>query len=210
MFPIYSVLICPNLKFSIPSLVLRSVHGLYDDFLLLFLLKRDIYDFRYFVLVWIYAFLANLFYFILSKTFHLNMDIMFFTFIMLSCYIFFFFSWSILKRGIHDMDCFICVSMHEFHLDLYFFLYYFSLLSWFDYFVYVFLTHCFTLGIHVLVCIGYGYWDLVVFRCLMSFSACGRMIRFRWVLWVLCKLCLRVLVVCITMFCHKIVKWWYC
>ena len=131
MFPIYSVLICPNLKFSIPSLVLRSVHGLYDDFLLLFLLKRDIYDFRYFVLVWIYAFLANLFYFILfyfifiyfiqnlSSKYGYHVFHFYYAFLL---YIYFFFSWFILKRGIHDMDCFICVSMHELHLDLFIYL----------------------------------------------------------------------------------------
>ena len=43
-----------------------------------------------FLQIYFILFYFILFLFILSKTFHLNTDIMFFTFIMLSCYIYIF------------------------------------------------------------------------------------------------------------------------
>ena len=87
------------------------------------------------------------------------------------------------KRG--DMTWIVsCVSMHELHLNIDFFIsfpYYLYLIILFIYFP----THYFTLGIHVLVRASYRYWDLIVYRCIISSFACDKMIRFRRVLWVL-------------------------
>ena len=87
------------------------------------------------------------------------------------------------KRG--DMTWIVsCVSMHELHLNIDSFIsfpYYLYLIILFIYFP----THYFTLGIHVLVRASYRYWDLIVYRCIISSFAYDKMIRFRRVLWVL-------------------------
>ena len=121
---------------------------------------------------------------LVSKTFQLYMDITFLTFIVLSCYIFFL-SWFILwQKGetwhelFHVLACMSCILILIFFISC---SHYLDLIILFIYFP----THYFSLGIHVLVRASYRYWDLIVYRCIISSFAYDKMIRFRRVLWVL-------------------------
>lgn len=96
-----------------------------------------------------------------------------------------------------DFIALICVSMHGLHLDLVFFLLFFSL-SWFDYLVYIFSHTPLILSIGDFVYVGNKYWDISPnSNPSFSFLYVFGIIRFKWVLYKirmsvlmgLCNLC---------------------
>ena len=113
--------------------------------------------------------------FFLSKTFLVYINIMFLTLLTcLSCSILYLclFCYKMGGKWLIDLDWIIIMivlffyglihildtcSLVRLHIDLDF-----SLLPYFDYLVIFFPTHCFTLGICVLVCASYKYWDTLL------------------------------------------------